>query len=119
MSKNRLMIYWQFTNIFLTLTALLLIITSLILFQKNNRYTFEVINNTRELYVFDKQAGKLFITSPEIIRDYGKEMWTVLSPTEKGKTMPFKDLLDDKAGQATINLLLEEARKLKENNPKD
>ncbi len=85
------------TNILLGIIAviLILILNLLMQNQNNNRFSFQTHPQTREVYVFDKKTGTLFLTSPEVVGDYSDEIWVELNPTEKDKTLSFREFLQD------------------------
>ena len=108
------MSYWQLTNILLLIIATILFVIALSLAQNRNRYSLEVLSEVREIYVFDTQTGRLFITSPEVIRDYSGEMWTQLNPTIKGRSLPFKKIIEEKSQLQEKKQFLEEIRRIKQ-----
>ncbi len=85
------------TNILLTIIAavLILILNLLTQNQNNNRFSFQTHSQTREVYVFDKKTGALFLTSPEVVGDYSDEIWVKLNPTAKDKALSFRAFLQD------------------------
>ncbi|MFH2137534.1 MAG: hypothetical protein ABII88_03365 [Candidatus Omnitrophota bacterium] len=117
MTNKFLVIQTVFTNLLLLVILGVLIFVAAGLKQdsSNDRYSFSMQSQTQELYVFDKKTSKLFITSPEVIGDYGKEMWTELNPAAGGNAVPFKQLLNEKSG---IELRKKFLRELNNNNGK-
>ena len=63
------------------------------------RYTFTAHSNTHEIFVFDSQTGKLYITYPGLIDSYNGEAWAELNPLDRKNIIPFKRYLDDIAGK--------------------
>ncbi len=85
------------TNVFLgVITVVLILILNILIQNKDNdRFAFQTHPQTREVYVFNKTTGTLFLTSPEVVGDYSDEIWVELNPTVKDKTLSFRELLQD------------------------
>ncbi|MCM8813087.1 MAG: hypothetical protein NC924_04025 [Candidatus Omnitrophica bacterium] len=60
-----------------------------------NRYDFAVQHEAQEIYIFDRQTARIYLTSPEMIADYHGEMWTELCPLDTKKRVAFRDFLSD------------------------
>ena len=87
--------------------------------QNRERFAFETHQQTREIYVFDKQTGKLFLTSPEVVGDYSDEIWVELNPNEKEKTLSFRELLQDTSRRKLRKEFLNKQNQLKNDGKKD
>ncbi len=101
------------TNILLSIIAvvLILILNMLMQNQNNDRFSFQTHAQTREVYVFDGKTGALFLTSPEVVGDYSDEIWVELNPTAKGKTLSFRELLQDTSRRKMRKEFLDKKKK--------
>jgi len=89
------------TNILLgaILLALIFMTNALSTNLRANRYAFAAHSQTHEIYVFDTQTGKLYITFPGAIDDYKGEVWAQLNPINKAHIIPFEEYLADMSGR--------------------
>ena len=105
----------------LGIIAIVLILILMLLTQKeknHNRFSFQTNFQTREVYVFDRQTGTLFLTSPAVVGDYADEVWVQLNPTKKNTTLSFKQLLDDTARRKLRKEFLDRKKQIKEQESK-
>jgi hypothetical protein len=101
------------TNILLAVIAVLLMIIAVAVSRKDisDRYVFQINGQSGELYVFDKQSGDVFMTSPQMIGTYAEEVWTKLNPGA-GKALSFKEFLQHKAGSDLRKKFIEEKKRV-------
>lgn len=110
-----------FTNILLSIIAVVLIMIFNLFTQtrNNNRFTFEADMQTREIYVFDSKTGALYLTSPDVVGDYSDEIWVKLNPTEKEKTLSFRQLLQDTSRRKLRKEFLNKKKELEQKAQQD
>lgn len=120
MENNLLIKQNQVRNILLGIIVIVLISILFILKENinSNRFSFNVDSNAKEIYIFDEETGTLFITTPQLSGDYEDEIWVKLNPTFKGKTMPFREILQDNAKVKLRNEFLKKKEQAEKQNSK-
>ncbi|MBI4845102.1 MAG: hypothetical protein HY810_01275 [Candidatus Omnitrophica bacterium] len=107
-------------GIFLLVLNVVILVVLIFIFSrqpKENRYDFKIQERSNEIYVFDKQAGKLYITAPQVIGEYSDEVWTELDPTQEGRTLSFKEFLRSKAKMDLRNKFIQDKKQLENLEP--